>query len=525
MVVSGEKPVKQGVHQASLMTTGQVLSNILTISLPLCLPLLNWQKSLLVGEIAPFDKAFKEYISKVPCHSMWAEDIAVHALFGNRSKALAEKLEDVMEKTEDLVLKEQRYLAQSKFSNKEYEGFRHDDCLYIFTPPKGYDVNSQQNLHQWILMEHILYVFDEIFVTDPELVQQEEDILKANLKVIFLSRTKVHNTKGNDLYLSGVFEDFKVPAESAPSDMNDQLESNLLLPHDDDAKLPEDKGNKSDKGNMDKNGNRNADNKDANSKNNGDLKPFSKRRKELQDEDLRPFLYHFKTGFDTLCASSGHLVVLTILYGCNKEVFLDHEEGGTVAMDQMWAMDALDYVHYKLFLDHDKGNTYAINRIWRLGIILLYLLCRYPTLNRKADFHCDDIIDIGPKANSQQQSKLEQDGHVFPAMEWCNLTQSVRKHIKGCIHFIQTPLSGNNLQTGVGGDAFMNQSKKQSKKKKRWKLKELKNKEKNEEQDKNKRNIQHWLCLYHERWNSPEDLEKYNSIPVPCGTWECMKWQ
>eukprot|EP00536_Pseudo-nitzschia_multiseries_P000461 jgi/Psemu1/1034/gm1.1034_g len=49
----------------------------------------------------------KEYISKVLCHSMWAEDITVDDLFENRSKAL---LEDVMEKTEDLVLKEQRYV-------------------------------------------------------------------------------------------------------------------------------------------------------------------------------------------------------------------------------------------------------------------------------------------------------------------------------------------------------------------------------------------------------------------------------
>eukprot|EP00536_Pseudo-nitzschia_multiseries_P014091 jgi/Psemu1/37495/gm1.37495_g len=35
-----------------------------------------------------------------------------------------------------------------------------------------YDVNSQQEVHQRVFMEHILYVFREIFVIDPEVVQR-----------------------------------------------------------------------------------------------------------------------------------------------------------------------------------------------------------------------------------------------------------------------------------------------------------------------------------------------------------------
>eukprot|EP00536_Pseudo-nitzschia_multiseries_P013247 jgi/Psemu1/34533/gm1.34533_g len=56
------------------------------------------------------------------------------------------------------------------------------------------------------------------------------------------------------------------------------------------------------------------------------------------------------------------------------------------------------------------------------------------------------------------------------------------------------------------------------------KLKQLKNKEKNEEEDGNKGNIQHWLLhLYQKCWNSPEDFEEYNKIPVPRGSWGRVK--
>eukprot|EP00536_Pseudo-nitzschia_multiseries_P016366 jgi/Psemu1/45923/gm1.45923_g len=215
-------------------------------------------------------------------------------------------------------------------------------------------MNSQQKLHQQIFMEHIPYVFCEIFVTDPELlcnkcvdewlskltlyrylpesgniftpltpslakklVEWEKDVLKANLQVLFLSRTSRLHTEGTDLYLSGVFKhlegsnclyytlsdleswdcffdskeemlgargwyshgwlggnDAKVPAKFF------MLE---LLPHDDDGKPPEDKGNESDEGNMDKNGNGKAEiDKDAKLTNNGDTKPVAKNRPEKE---------------------------------------------------------------------------------------------------------------------------------------------------------------------------------------------------------------------------------------------------
>eukprot|EP00536_Pseudo-nitzschia_multiseries_P009183 jgi/Psemu1/22558/gm1.22558_g len=78
----------------------------------------------------------------------------------------------------------------------------------------------------------------------------------------------------------------KVPVKTVTSD--DEPESNTLLPHDNDGKLPELKGNKSDEGIMDKNGNGKAEiNKDTNSKNNGDLKSATKKKpsKELGKEN------------------------------------------------------------------------------------------------------------------------------------------------------------------------------------------------------------------------------------------------
>eukprot|EP00536_Pseudo-nitzschia_multiseries_P006849 jgi/Psemu1/16261/gm1.16261_g len=150
---------------------------------------------------------------------------------------------------------------------------------------------------------------------------------------------------------------------------------------------------------------------------------YTKHIDEVQKEDLNPFLYHCETGYDYLCNRNGHLV-LTTLDSASR--FKEEE------VSLIWK-EALDYVHYKLFLNHEKGDTYATNHTWGLGIILLYLLCGNPPLNGKSDIHCYNIIGIGPKANSQEQSKLEQDGHVFLAMEWCNLTQPVRKHIKGSL--------------------------------------------------------------------------------------------
>eukprot|EP00536_Pseudo-nitzschia_multiseries_P009261 jgi/Psemu1/22718/gm1.22718_g len=143
---------------------------------------------------------------------------------------------------------------------------------------------------------------------------------------------------------------------------------------------------------------------------------YKKCMDEVQREDLNPFLYHFETEYDSLCNRNGHFV-LTILDRCKLTNI------------------ALDYAHYELFPDHEKGNTYATNHIWGLGIILSYLLCGYPPRNEKADIHCYNTIGIGLKADLQQQSKMEMDGHSFPAKPWCQQTQPVTKHIKQCIYF------------------------------------------------------------------------------------------
>eukprot|EP00536_Pseudo-nitzschia_multiseries_P008414 jgi/Psemu1/20379/gm1.20379_g len=44
---------------------------------------------------------------------------------------------------------------------------------------------------------------------------------------------------------------------------------------------------------------------------------YKKCMKELQEEDLNPFSYHFETGFDRLCSING-LLVLTTLDRCKQ---------------------------------------------------------------------------------------------------------------------------------------------------------------------------------------------------------------
>eukprot|EP00536_Pseudo-nitzschia_multiseries_P007022 jgi/Psemu1/16648/gm1.16648_g len=93
----------------------------------------------------------------------------------------------------------------------------------------------------------------------------------------------------------------------------------------------------------------------------------------------------------------------------------------------------------------------------------------------------------------------------------------VKKCMKQLIEETPNEDYGNNTEhVDEEWDAFMNQSKKQSKKMKQ-KLKQLKNKEKNEEHDENERNIQHWLYIYHNCWNSSKDLVEYNKIAAPRG--------
>eukprot|EP00536_Pseudo-nitzschia_multiseries_P007546 jgi/Psemu1/18190/gm1.18190_g len=82
-------------------------------------------------------------------------------------------------------------------------------------------------------------------------------------------------------WLVGCKNNKKAPVKTVMT--NNEAESNTLLPHDDNGKPPEDKGNKSDEGNMDKNGNGKAEiNKDAKSKNNSDTKPAAKNNPEKE---------------------------------------------------------------------------------------------------------------------------------------------------------------------------------------------------------------------------------------------------
>eukprot|EP00536_Pseudo-nitzschia_multiseries_P019454 jgi/Psemu1/60791/gm1.60791_g len=195
--------------------------------------MVDWEKTLLAEETTSFEIACNEYISQLLCASKLAENIAVADSFDNSSKAICQKvlktphtrsfgLKDVMQTIEDL----------SMFADEEYEGFQHDDCLYIY-PPLGCGVDTQCLNFRFdlkpILMEHILYVFQhEIFVTDPEvlynncldewlstlihpaemLVDQPDELFMAKLEVVFLSRTNMQNIDARGI-LSGVFKHLK----------------------------------------------------------------------------------------------------------------------------------------------------------------------------------------------------------------------------------------------------------------------------------------------------------------------------
>eukprot|EP00536_Pseudo-nitzschia_multiseries_P017001 jgi/Psemu1/48891/gm1.48891_g len=278
-----------------------------------------------------------------------------------------------------------------------------------------------------------------------------------------------------------------------------------------------------------------------------------------------PFLYHFETGFDVLCAKNDHLV-LTILNGCNKiddvrarlnsqKGHFDEEEGL-----EIWEQ-CFKYVTEEVFPFYEEGDTGGIDHVWAMGIIMADVVCGYPALKGTEDIQCYNNVGIGRPEQSGEQERLELNGHTFPPKQWCNLTPEARKHIKECIHFnpgnrpCLTSLWFNEWRTMTeeaiiekyhrryreetndvkeqrketeknkikdNWNSFMKKGTKQSKRK-TLKLKQLANKEKREEKDGNKRNIVHWLHLYEKRWKSPEDLEEYNNYPIPRGAWGCVK--
>eukprot|EP00536_Pseudo-nitzschia_multiseries_P015892 jgi/Psemu1/44158/gm1.44158_g len=97
------------------------------------------------------------------------------------------------------------------------------------------------------------------------------------------------------------------------------------------------------------------------------------------NNNLNPFLYHFKTGFDVVCAQNGHLV-LTILEECkqinNARTKLNSKKGQFYEDEvlEIWK-ECLKHLSNKLFTDCEEGDTGGIDHMWAMDIILLYLLC------------------------------------------------------------------------------------------------------------------------------------------------------
>eukprot|EP00536_Pseudo-nitzschia_multiseries_P001911 jgi/Psemu1/4453/gm1.4453_g len=296
---------------------------------------------------------------------------------------------------------------------------------------------------------------------------------------------------------------------------------------------------------------------------------YCKRSYELNHGDvnnkLNPFLYHFETRFDVLCAKNGHLV-LTILNGCNNinnvRARLNSQKGHFDEVEglEIWE-ECLKYVTEELFPFSEEGDTGCVDHVWAMGIIMAYVLCGYPALKSTDDIKCYNKLGIGRPVQSGERERLELNGHTFPPKQWFKLTPEARKHIKECIHYHpgnrpclssigfndwcttteqaiiekyrrmyieesddvkELKKEPENNEIKDNWNSFMKRATKQSKSKKR-KLKQFANKQKREKEDGNERNIVQWLHLYEKRWKSPEDLEEYNNYPVLHGAWGRVK--
>eukprot|EP00536_Pseudo-nitzschia_multiseries_P003361 jgi/Psemu1/7598/gm1.7598_g len=120
---------------------------------------------------------------------------------------------------------------------------------------------------------------------------------------------------------------------------------------------------------------------------------YTKHIDEVQTEGLNPFLTILKQDMTLMNMVRRRLN--------SRKGRFEEEEASLI-----WKK-GLDYTHYKLVLDHDKGDTYTTDHIWGMGIILLYLLCGYPSLNRKADIHCSNSIDIGIFKNKTEWNRMD----------------------------------------------------------------------------------------------------------------------
>eukprot|EP00536_Pseudo-nitzschia_multiseries_P014708 jgi/Psemu1/39899/gm1.39899_g len=166
-------------------------------------------KNLGANVVRSLEPACIQFISQVLCASVIEVDVndsSFDCSIDNVCKLIMPKVlkatdngcfgyDHVMETIEDLVLTERRFLAGAMLPELSDKNFAHvnfedtpeqlvtgilellglDDkhnnetCVTRFLQ---YNVNSQQEVHQRIFMEHIPYVFCEIFVIDPEVVER-----------------------------------------------------------------------------------------------------------------------------------------------------------------------------------------------------------------------------------------------------------------------------------------------------------------------------------------------------------------
>eukprot|EP00536_Pseudo-nitzschia_multiseries_P009418 jgi/Psemu1/23130/gm1.23130_g len=171
--------------------------------------------------------------------------------------------------------------------------------------------------------------------------------------------------------------------------------------------------------------------------------------------------------------------------------------------------------------DNDKGsvydlsvdihsNTVAMDHVWAME-----------------DIKCYNNMGVGPEVQFGERDRLEGNGHTFPAKEWCNLTPPAREHIKKCIHFN----AGNHpcllvmrlsdwwimlthhvmekecLKYVIYDTPTEYETNKQQPNEVDITVQDMDRKQKKEREDRNERKIEHWLHLYHKRWNLSEDLE------------------
>eukprot|EP00536_Pseudo-nitzschia_multiseries_P011341 jgi/Psemu1/28608/gm1.28608_g len=75
--------------------------------------------------------------------------------------------------------------------------------------------------------------------------------------------------------------------------------------------------------------------------------------------------------------------------------------------------EAVKYVSEEVFLDHEEHGSVAIDHMWAMGIILSYLLCAYPALKDIEGINCYNNPCIGPEVELREQKRLEWDKSTY----------------------------------------------------------------------------------------------------------------